>query len=295
MSSKRKENVVPKTVKKFKDSSTDSSFHSKESEKKKEHKVQFSSTVTITFGDRAENHRGMQIIGQSVERGFSCDDINTLKEDLKRKGFKCEVIQLHETVATHRDSAEVAPASLLIVRDGMQLMGVDKDNLYCELTSLEYDKQAFMYGRVVNKRARHNLCFDDNAQEPDYEKGKGRVVRYDTLPNLHQFHLALPTLFGDKATVLKGEANHYYDISKCGIGFHGDGERKIVIAFRVGLEIPLHFQWFREGRPVGERVRVQLGHGDVYLMSEKATGNDWKKKKTFTLRHAAGAEKFLRI
>ena len=31
----------------------------------------------------------------------------------------------------------------------------------------------------------------------------------------------------------------------------------------------------------------------MYAMSEKATGNDWKSKNKLTLRHAAGAEKFL--
>jgi hypothetical protein len=33
----------------------------------------------------------------------------------------------------------------------------------------------------------------------------------------------------------------------------------------------------------------------MYVMSEKATGNDWKKKNILTLRHAAGAEKYLTI
>ena len=28
-------------------------------------------------------------------------------------------------------------------------------------------------------------------------------------------------------------------------------------------------------------------------MSEKATGNDWKKKNIYTLRHAAGSKKYI--
>jgi hypothetical protein len=30
-------------------------------------------------------------------------------------------------------------------------------------------------------------------------------------------------------------------------------------------------------------------------MSDKAVGNDWKKKTIYTLRHAAGCEKFTKI
>lgn len=29
------------------------------------------SAITITFGDRAENHKGMQIVGKEAEHGFT--------------------------------------------------------------------------------------------------------------------------------------------------------------------------------------------------------------------------------
>jgi len=44
-----------------------------------------------------------------------------------------------------------------------------------------------------------------------------------------------------------------------------------------------------------KRVKLSLNDGDIYVMSEKASGYDWKKKKLLTLRHAAGCEKFLTI
>ena len=57
----------------------------------------------------------------------------------------------------------------------------------------------------------------------------------------------------------------------------------------------LHYQWFLRSKPVGARVIRILNHGDGYIMSEIATGNNWKKKKILTLRHAAGADKFTTI
>lgn len=42
-------------------------------------------------------------------------------------------------------------------------------------------------------------------------------------------------------------------------------------------------------------VKLNLHNGDMYIMSEKATGNDWKKRNTPTLRHSAGASKFRKL
>lgn len=69
----------------------------------------------------------------------------------------------------------------------------------------------------------------------------------------------------------------------------GDFERRIVVALRLGTSIPLHYQWFYRGEPVGARTIINLNHGDMYVMSEKAVGTDWKRRIIPTLRHAAGS------
>lgn len=104
----------------------------------------------------------------------------------------------------------------------------------------------------------------------------------------------MPEIIGEKGNDLVAEGNYYYDTSKCGIGFHGDSERKKVIGLRLGSEIPLEYQCFINSNPVGERIKLMFYGGDIYFMSEKVTGNDWKKKIIYTLRHAAGSEKFLK-
>ena len=95
---------------------------------------------------------------------------------------------------------------------------------------------------------------------------------------------------------MQAEANYYFDTRKTGIGFHGDSERKKVIALRLGETIPLHYQWFYKSEPVGSRIILNnIKHGSMYIMSEKATGYDWKKKNIYTLRHAAGSAKYTTI
>ena len=85
----------------------------------------------------------------------------------------------------------------------------------------------------------------------------------------------------------------YYDISKCGIGFHGDSERKKVIAGSLGASRPIHWQWYFNSKPIGKRIKFMLNDGDMYIMSEKTSGWDWKKRSILTLRHAAG-EKYVK-
>jgi len=149
---------------------------------------------------------------------------------------------------------------------------------------------------VLNKHARHNLCFDLHAQEPQYEKGKGTIVPYSVVELLGFIRTSLPSFLGnEKARDLKCEGNYYYDPSKCGVGFHGDEERKRVVGLRLGHSLPLHYQWFNRCRPIGERVKTLLHHGDIYIMSEKASGYDWRKNSLITLRHAAGCKKYLTI
>lgn len=272
------------------------------------------SATTITFGDCAENHAGMQRLGATAAAGFTFAELLRARDRFRAAGFEAEVVDLvwEAGVAAAFDGGETAPdtADVLVVRGGVNALLQDADPLLRgtdlqgaadafagEQAALagERDKQALMRGRVVNKLARHNLCFGEEAQEPNYAAGKGRVVSFADVPLAEAVREALPKFFGPKAESLLAEANYYYDVTKCGIGFHGDTERRIVVGLRLGEPIPLHYQWFYRGGPVGKRVELSFNHGDLYAMSEKAVGFDWKRSTVPTLRHAAGAQKYLTI
>jgi len=253
-------------------------------------------TVTITFGDQAENHVGMQKIGNGLaSEGFSVADLMAAKAAFEAKGaVQCEVVDLHEHLPSGGEQPD-DQAKILIVRNGVSAFGVDASTAFAEQMALSWDTKALMYGRVVNKHARHNLCFDSTPQEPNYAAGEGRVVAYPSVPCIAQIRDGLQGFLGGKAAELAAEGNFYVDTRVCGIGFHGDSERKKVVGVRLGETIPLHFQWFQGGSPVGTRAKLRLNSGDVYVMSQKATGWDWKRRSALTLRHAAGCSKFLTI
>ena len=268
-------------------------------------KMNTDSFLTLTFGDMAENHVGMEQLGRLVEKGqgFHLTDLIQMKQRLESIGCACELIPLNLVPLPTEDidQSAVESAHALIIRDGVSKLLKDcsdysVDNIFNEQIQLDLDRKAFMYGRVVDKHARWNLCFDDESRAPDYVNGKGRIVGYDEVPITKLLYSQFSRFFGDKATDLKGEGNYYYDINKCGIGFHGDSERRKVIGVRLGNNsLPLHYQWFKDGSPVGERIILEVNSGDIYIMSEKAVGTDWKRKKVYTLRHATGSSAFTTI
>jgi hypothetical protein len=272
------------------------------------------SATTITFGDCAENHVGMQKLGAAAAEGLSYRELVAAKTRFEAAGFACELVDLVAKGGVEdafEGFDEPGPAHVLVVRDGVAALLRDAPGVWGgapnasramlagaladEHGQLEPDTRALMRGRVVNKIARHNLCFADAAQEPNYEAGRGRVVAFASVPLTAAARSAIPRFFGAKTASLFAEANYYYDAAKCGIGFHGDSERRIVVALRLGAPIPLHFQWFRARAPVGRRIALVLSGGDLYAMSEKAVGFDWKRPSIPTLRHAAGAQKYLAV
>ena len=71
----------------------------------------------------------------------------------------------------------VQEAGVLVMRGlankilGMENMKAVMD----ENDAFAHDKKALMRGKVVNKHARHNVCFDDKAQVANYEREKVRL------------------------------------------------------------------------------------------------------------------------
>lgn len=281
--------------------------------------VRSNECMTLTFGDVAEAHVGNEHIGKAwTTRGWSADDLRGVQKAAEQCGAVTEWIALHEkawetesddddddrvaALPGHLQKSDFPPAYVLVVRRGVQAMGLSPDDVCNEQRKLKWDEHAWMRGQVRRKRARHNLCYGPSADEPNYAQKRGRVVSFASVPHLESLRAHLVSWLAPSAEtrhvaerqLAVAEGNRYYDVQRCGIGFHGDAERKYVAAVRLGASMPLHYQWFYRHAPVGRRVASQLHDGDVYFMSDKAVGHDWKSSTCPTLRHAAGAPVYLR-
>ena len=128
-------------------------------------------TITITFSSQVENHNKNQVIGkmEKIGEGFNIEDIEKCIEIMKNK-CETKLIDLNkeglENCGYEKEEKKTGKAYLLIIRNGVDyLLNINrkeaeytKDNLFKEQDKLETDKKALMYGKVVNKLARHNLC-----------------------------------------------------------------------------------------------------------------------------------------
>jgi len=249
--------------------------------------------ITITFGEGAENHIGNQKI--EIEKGkireaFTFDELLNISTNLNESGIFCEFVNLRNCL--HPMYYTKAPdAGVLIIRGVINKYSNGR-KIWEEISSLNYDKKAFMYGKLKNKHARHNLCFADFSQEPKYEEKKGTIINFSSVPELEKVRKVLPKILGQKADNLLGEANDYYDLNTCGIGYHGDKERKIVVGLRLGASFPLCFKWKLGKECISQKLEFTFSHGDIYVLDGKASGNNCLLKTIPILKHSAGCKKY---
>jgi hypothetical protein len=250
---------------------------------------------TVTFGDRAENEAGMQIIGAAAPNGVTAAQLEQMHGQLAADGKQCRLIDLGQLLAGHVDAAIIPEAKLLVIQNGVNSLMEDpgfEAALLAELQAMPKDRTTLSYGQVRNKHARHNNTMGDFTQEPDIANGMGTVVNLAGYPNTNTIRNTLTALV-NALLPLVGELNHYFNATTCGIGYHGDAERRIVVGVRLGPGangMPLKFQWYKNHGAIGRNGHIMLSSGDVYIMSEKAVGFDWKRSSILTLRHAAGKE-----
>ena len=239
-------------------------------------------------------------------------DVDNLRLDLGVELLDLNKLSGNDVIKGVGDMDDSDKASVLIVRNWVK----DTESIYNECVEDSWDKKYLdpnkyreeiidgekvrVRGRVLNKHARSNICYvADYEQEPDYLKGKGTIVdlckKKNMVEEVNRLK-ALNKVLGEKNRfeINVVEGNRYYDLKKTGIGFHGDTERSVVMCLTIGGGggYPMRWQWFKNGFPLGNCIDITLNDGDLYIMSEKAVGMDWKLRSKYTLRHSAGAEKF---
>ena len=237
-----------KDVKDVSSSLKDSSFNKK--------------TFTLTYCESAENHKGMQMIGNIAEKGLSHEELLMARDWFTAKDRETTIIRLNDFGPK---DVETEAAFLLIIKNGISAF-VDPSELYTEQDALETDSKAYMYGRVVNKKARHNLCFANFRQTADYENKKGTVVHFDDVPKTKVIKDTLASILPANKDMqnLVCEGNYYYNAPTTFIGFHGDKERRIVVAARLGADFPIYFQWYHGTKAVGTLFKYTLSGRHVF-------------------------------
>lgn len=251
------------------------------------------STITLTFGECAENFAGMEKIGEKSNIGFSFEDLMRIYNLFPDKA---EIYDLKSFLPP--TMVQVESPYLLIIRNPFPEVAdnlistlsnqesVDNEN---NISGVEWDKHKFMFGKVVNSHARYNLCFSDLMEHfkilPDYAQKRGTVYNYKKIPALLWLHNFISANLPGPFFV---EGNNYYNTSECYISMHRDRERRKTVGYRLGDTFPLMFRWYHGTMQVSQIQTFMLNHGDLYIMSSLSNGHDKDKKSGLYLKHAAG-------
>ena len=121
-----------------------------ESEKKKQKQQHITlpsrtETFTITLGDSAENHVGMQKLGTMAAEGFSLADLQKAKAWFEERGVEVTIHHLNTALPKDaQDEAASAPAYVLVAKNGLKAM-MDPNAFHAEQAALEKDTKALMY------------------------------------------------------------------------------------------------------------------------------------------------------
>lgn len=279
----------------------------------------FKGTITLTFGDVAESHVGMQHIGTMASQGFRYAELSQARRFFEERGCEVHIIHLNKflpssdafDIPERLEHLRVAKedgdyqAWVLVVRNALNALTSDPNgkNLLAEMLMFDWDTKLYntKRGVVQNKLARHNLNFSDQKQVANFEIGHGTTIPWIEVPLLRILKQKLTLPFGNAAQDLQCEGNLYYERGKTGLSFHGDTERRKVIGVRLGNPLNISWVWYYNDEPGGKSVQISLNPGDMYCMSEKAVGTDWRpnlalgiRKKRYVLRHAAGAPSYMK-
>lgn len=261
--------------------------------------------ASLTFCDVGENGVGMEKIGQDTNKPVSVAMLKAMKSKFEYRHVNGEpapgVAELYDLSqlmeGVNVKGATVREAGVLVMRNfADHILGEGSlATIESEVQSMHeqgfVDSKALFRGVVKNKNARHNNVIADFTQSPDYALGRGTVVPFAQYEGLSKMRNAAAEWMGQENPMVC-EQNRYFNTAKCGIGWHGDAERRLVWGVRVGdatSNMPLMFQAFHRHEQVGPKTTIQLNPGDVYVMSEVAVGRDWKSSSLVTWRHAAGS------
>ena len=100
--------------------------------------------ITLTFGDAAENHKGMEQIGTKLAagQGFNLNDLQIMSKRMKYLGVECKLVCLSDMI-----TEKVPEAYVLVIKGAVTRLlenlgeGLSQIDMFNEQKTLAYDKK----------------------------------------------------------------------------------------------------------------------------------------------------------
>eukprot|EP00808_Paulinella_micropora_P002645 g38155.t1 len=132
------------------------------------------------------------------------------------------------------------------------------------------------------------LHFGPTDQEQSFAAGRAGAVAFGRLPVLSRLRRGLEGLLPEAWPLGPAQGLWYADSRWQGVYPHGHTDSPGVLGVRLGAPLQLHWHWYQRQALVGRRLRLSLDAGDLYLLSAKAAGFDWRRASALRELGAAG-------
>ena len=207
------------------------------------------------------------------------------------------------------DASSLPEAGVLIIRNGVTVLSSKKKpsaQLYEEQMSQvrNYDGIYFDKGKTLVKRAFKTMQFGSEARTASPDYSQATVTAFDAVPVLQKMGNLLQRLLGFDASSFSARSNRYHTDRlepaddggkmKCvsGMGWHGDERTDLPsqsACLCLGEPGILSFVWRFPGHTKNcptSIVSFDVNDGDIYILSDKATGFDWRSRSLLRVVHS---------
>ena len=191
-----------------------------------------------TLSPTAEHHAGMQISGNIDHVPIPASTASSVASWFESQGY--DVTNIDLSVAT----GVPVDGGVLHVKNGASRL-CDVDRMWDTFIGLPKDSQYLdRGGNVRNKHKRSNVNVGPHAESADIERGVGTTVAFSSAPEVSKLLRGLTQFGGGLDQIEVAEGNFYHTPVQCGIGLHGDSERKFAVGVSMGRTRYLEFQSF---------------------------------------------------
>uniref|UniRef100_A0A6C0BD42 Uncharacterized protein n=1 Tax=viral metagenome TaxID=1070528 RepID=A0A6C0BD42_9ZZZZ len=250
------------------------------------------SSFTLTFSDCIKSYLGSEVIGQKSSTGISNENILLIYQMFPNN---CEIYNLKDMLPpTIRDFPDVL---VLVIRNFIndisnELLKVLTSNESLNdkyITGISWDRFKYRGINLVETKQKYNLIFcdlqDGYKRDSDIINGVATIYNSLRIQPLNYLENFIQSIIPGRYFI---EGNCYYDNKKCYTSMCRDKERKKAIGIRLGCDFPLNFRWYHGTIQCSSTKSIILKHGDIFIMSELATGNMKEKITKLYLKHSEG-------
>lgn len=168
------------------------------------------------------------------------------------------------------------------------------EQLYESLNALQCDERRVSRGHILPIHGEGSACIGSISREGSPEDGVGTVHDRELVPGFSELSATFVKMFEGKGAHISWYMKKFKQASDCCHNFIGSdigtwGMARIVVGRPANLEVPMQFQWWFKGMPIGWRRKITLKHGTLVLLDgDYAFGRNWRKTNELTMRNALG-------